>query len=134
MGNLLEVCACGHPRSRHMLADTEYSRCEGAHVCKCAGGFRKVAEVSGSRGALVFRREYRVRADGWYDTLNRAMEKVAESEELSARWALALCDGCGVLIESDGSHTAYALINSEHELEVQVMCELCVFERGVSFG
>lgn len=134
MGSPVEICSCGHPRSRHMLADTEYSRCEGAHMCRCAGKFRKVAVVTGSRSSLVFRREYRVRDTGWYDTLNRAMEKAVSSPEMDAQWALTLCDCCGVLVGKDEIHTAFALINSEHELEVEMLCQLCAFERGVTFG
>lgn len=122
----VDICACGHPVPKHVLADTEYSRCHGSTtLCRCEGGVRVVGNALGSV-ARFFRREMRF-VDGKYVTLNRAVEKCWESG-IDFVWTLFECEGCGLDMGS-GPRTAYGRLSGEGILEVEVVCGICALER-----
>lgn len=112
MGNGVDICACGHAIHRHELTGTEYARCyaitRAGKVCRCAGGERVVMTVAGPAvggPAKYFQRQYRVReTDGWYDTFNGALTKIAPEEYV---WQIGLCDICGEMPPGDLDFTAY---------------------------
>jgi hypothetical protein len=55
--------------------------------------------------AKYFQRQYRVReTDGWYDTFNGALTKIAPEEYV---WQIGLCDMCGEMPSGDLDFTAY---------------------------
>ena len=120
----VEICACGHPVPKHVLAETEYARCHGSNtLCRCSGGVRVVGRAFGSV-SKYFRRE--MVAVGEYRTLNRAVEKALESGDGDFVWTVMDCDECGVEIE--GSPVAYSRL-VDGELKVEVVCGICVLER-----
>lgn len=120
----VEICACGHPVPKHVLAETEYARCNGSNtLCRCSGGVRIVGRAFGSV-SKYFRREMVSR--GEYKTLNRAVEKCEESGDGDFVWIVDECDGCGVLVE--GTPIAYSRI-VEGDLLVEVVCGICHLER-----
>jgi hypothetical protein len=121
----VEICACGHPVHKHVLADTEYARCNGSNtLCRCSGGVRIVGRAFGSV-SKYFRREMVV--SGEYRTLNRAIEKCVESRDGDYVWLVEDCDSCAFPIENDAH--AYSSLQ-DGELLVEVVCGICHFERG----
>lgn len=133
----VDICACGHPVRKHVLADTEYARCHGSTtLCRCEGGVRVVGNALGSV-ARYFSREMRFEGEGGgkYMTLNRAVEKSlmssAYGDYMSSDfvWTLFECDGCG-LDMGGGQRTAYGHLSGEGILEVEVVCGICALERG----
>lgn len=142
--SVTEICSCGHPVSKHILWDTEYSRCEGvftgSHLCRCSGLYRRSAiEVEligewngiGSRPSKYFRKDVRIDDGGWYPTFNRALEKTLEDDTLAVTWNVSVCEGCGA--EWDGPFYAYAsYVGEDRELVVQFVCGICNYERTVA--
>jgi hypothetical protein len=123
----VDICSCGHPVSKHVLAETEYARCHGSNtLCRCEGGVRVVGRSFGTVSRF-FRREMRFGDGGKYLTLNRAVEKCFESGGEYV-WLTDVCDSCGLDIE--GAPVSYGHIGEEGLLEVEVVCGICAIERG----
>lgn len=109
----IEICACGHPVSKHVLVGTEYCRCEAFPTdCPCAGGARIAVLAQegslpvkvGTSSARFFKRRFRT--DGPHP-LNGAIEK-SRAEGISMEWAVSECDICGEgLPDVDGHLSAY---------------------------
>ena len=137
----VDVCSCGHPVAKHVLWNTEYSRCEGIysgqHLCRCSGLYRKAValidlvgewEGIGSRPGRFFRRDFKLEDNGAYETFNRAVEKALADETLSVTWEIDSCDGCGSAWS--GPFYAYgALVGEDKDLSVEFLCGICNFER-----
>lgn len=140
----VEVCACGHPVNKHTLVGTEYARCDGVfaghHACHCSGGVRAVYLVGivegtsspGNRSGKFFKRDYRVDAErgGWFDTLNRAVEKTDMDSGQIGQWIPGDCDRCGNWW--DGDFVGYATQERDSDgdlvLAVELVCGICNFE------
>lgn len=94
-----EICACGHPVSRHELVGTEYARC-GAYPgkCYCSGGVRVAGAVledtaspSGSKtNGRFFRRRWKV---GGVSPLVGGIAKALEGGGRFV-WKIDKCDLC----------------------------------------
>lgn len=121
----VEICSCGHPVPKHVLAETEYARCHGSNtLCRCEGGVRIIGRAFGLV-SKYFRREMVV--GGEYRTLNRAVEKTLEAVDGDFVWMVEECDSCGVLVE--GTPVAYSSL-VHGDLKVEVVCGICHLERG----
>jgi len=123
----VDICVCGHPVSKHVLADTEYARCHGSNtLCRCEGGIKVVGRSFGTV-SRYFRREMRFDESGKYATLNRAVEKCFESGGEYV-WLTEVCESCGLDIE--GTPIAYGRIAGGGILQAEVVCGICSIERG----
>jgi hypothetical protein len=108
-----EVCACGHPVSRHTLVGTEYCRCESfPGECPCSGGVRVALLVQEDGGrvsasgshARHFKRRFGVTMG---HPLNGGISKT-RGGGFEVQWTLEECDLCGEEWNvSEGDFTAY---------------------------
>lgn len=118
-GFYTEICACGHPVSRHELADTEYARCGLIGSCWCSGRVRVAARVeektervnSVQSNARFFRRQFKFSG---VHPLNGAINKSVDSG-ISVEWVAYECDLCGNCSED---FVAYMGLNGEPQIEV----------------
>lgn len=142
---LAEVCACGHPVSRHELVGTEYARCSSyPGKCYCSGGVRVAGAViedvehpSGTKtNGRFFRRRWGV---GRISPLIGGIEKASEGG-VDFHWKIDKCDLCGeswsgswgvgyLTLDGRGWFTWKA--NGVTDVETFV-CGLCVEEIGVA--
>ena len=111
-----DICACGHPISRHVLVGTEYCRCESyPGECPCSGGARVALRVredverpTGAKtNARFFRRRYMKKSP---HPLNAGIKKIVEEDGYGPEfleWAAEECDWCGEAYSAEEGLTAY---------------------------
>jgi len=123
-----DICACGHPASRHELAGTEYARCGFMGSCWCSGGVRVAIRVKEDAervnavrsNAKFFRRHFKFEAGAEHPLMGGIRKSVDSGIEF--QWVAYECDRCGDGADSFVAYMAEVDDDSEPQIEVHEVC------------
>ena len=127
----VEICACGHPLSRHELVGTEYVRCQ-KHPwrCYCTGESRVVLLVNETlerpSGSQTNGKYFRRAVGEKKHPLNSGLSRIQDIG-IRYEWVVEECEKCGLPREEWEDVTAIqvdGLVSGKN----QVVCGICIFE------